>query len=66
MDDQRKGPPLRNSLKQLKTHDLPTDDVENINSTNKRRELLLTNKPRIISWGTERILQRIQRHRKVT
>ena len=24
---------------------LPTDDVENINSTNKRRDLLLANKP---------------------
>ena len=41
MDHQRKdhidtkGPKQRNRLKQLQTHNLPTNDVENINSTNK-------------------------------
>ena len=41
MDNQRKnhidpkGPKQRNRSKQLQTHNLPTDDVENINSTNK-------------------------------
>ena len=40
MDDQRKdhidpnGSKQRNRFKQLQTHNLPTDDVENINSTN--------------------------------
>ena len=43
MDDQRKdyidpkGPKQRNRPKQLHTHNLPTDDVENINSSNKRK-----------------------------
>ena len=40
----------------------PTDDVENINSTNKGRDLLLANKPQIVPWKTERMLQRIQNH----
>ena len=65
MDDQKKdhidpeGPNQRNRPKQLQTHNLTTDDMENINSINKGRDLLLTNKPRIIPWETERILQRI-------
>ena len=68
MDDQRKdqidpeGPIQRNHPKQIQIHDLPTDDVENINSKNKGRDLLLANKPRIVPWGTERMLQSIQRH----
>ena len=43
MDDQRKNhidpkePKQRNHTKQLETHNLPADDVKNINSTNKRR-----------------------------
>ena len=51
LDDERKdhidpkGPKQRNCSKQLQTDNLLTDDVENINSTNKRRDLLLTNKP---------------------
>ena len=46
MDDQIKdhidleGPTQGNRPKQLQTHILPSDDVKNINSTNKRRELL--------------------------
>ena len=62
MDDQRKdhidpeGPNQRNRPKQLQTHNLSTDDVENINSTNKERNLLIANKPWIVPWGTERML----------
>ena len=54
MDDQRKdhidqkGTKQRNRSKQLKTHNLPTDDEENINSTNKGRDLILAKKPLII------------------
>ena len=72
MDGQRKdhidskGPMQRNRLKQLQTHNLSTDDVENINSTNKGRDLLLSKKPRIFPYGTERMLQKIQRDSKVT
>ena len=72
MDDQRqdhidpKGPKQRNHSKLLQTHNLPTDDVENINSTDKRIDLQLANKLQIVSWGTERMLQRIQRHSRVT
>ena len=40
--------------------------MENINSSNKGRDLLLANKPQIVPWGTERIPQMIQRYRKVT
>ena len=52
-DDQRKdhidlaGTPQRNRPKQLQSHNLPTDDMENINSTNKGRDLLLAYKLRI-------------------
>ena len=72
MDDQRKdhidpkGPKQKNCPKQLLIHNLPTDDVENINSTNKERDLLLSNKPRIVPWGIERMPQRIQRYSRVT
>ena len=53
-DDQRKdhidskGAKQKNRYKQLRTHNLPTDDVESINSTNKGRDLLLANKWRIV------------------
>ena len=65
MDNQRKdhidpkGPKQRNCPKQLQTHNLPTNDVENINNTNKERDLQLANKPQIVLWGIERIPQRI-------
>ena len=55
MDDQRKdhidpkGPKQSNHPKQSQTHNLPTDDVENINSTNKERNLLLSKKPLFVS-----------------
>ena len=54
MDDQRKDhidtkePKQRNRPKQLQTHNLPTNDVENIYSTNKGRDVLLANKPRFV------------------
>ena len=72
MNDQRKDhldpkePKQKNCPKQLQTHNLPTDDVENINSTNKGRDLVLANKPWIVPYGAERMLQRIQRHSRVT
>ena len=53
MDDQRKdhidqeGTPQRNRPKQLQTHNLPTENVENINST-KAKDLLLAYKPQIV------------------
>ena len=43
-----KGPKQRNHSKLQQTHNLPTDDMENINSTNKGRDLLLINKPLIV------------------
>ena len=47
LDDQRKdyinpkGPKQRNCSKQLQSDNLPTNDVENTNSTNKGKDLLL-------------------------
>ena len=69
--DQRKNyigpkrPPKRNP-KQLQTHYVPTYNVKNTTGTNKGRYLFLDDRPRIVPWGTERILQRIQRHRRPT
>ena len=71
MEDQRKdyinpkGPKQRNCSKPLQTNNLPTNDVENTNSTNKRKDLLLANKPRIVPWRTERMPQRIQTHSRI-
>ena len=44
-----KGPKQLNSSKQLQTYNVLTDDVENINGTNKGRNLLLANKPWFVS-----------------
>ena len=72
MDDQRKDhcdpkvPKQSNRTKQLQTHNLPTDDVENIKGTNKRRYLQLANKPQVVSRGAERMPKRIQRPSGVT
>ena len=71
IDDQRKDhidPKETKQMKrpnQLQTHNLPTDFMENINSTNKRRDLLLANKPWIVPWGAERVPQRIQKYSRV-
>ena len=71
LDDQRKDhlypkrPKQRKRPKQQQTHNVLTDVVEIINSINKRRVLLLANKPRIVPWGTERMSQRIRRHSRV-
>ena len=54
MDDQRKnyfnpkGPKQRDCSKQLQTENQPTNDVENTNSANEGKDLLLANKPRIV------------------
>ena len=40
--------------------------MENINRTNKGRDILLANKPWIVPWRTERMPQMIQRHSRVT
>ena len=40
--------------------------MENANGKNKRRDLLLTDKLRLVPWGIERMPQRTQRHRKAT
>ena len=35
-------------------HDnVPTNDVENTNSTDKEKDFLLANKPRIVPWRTK-------------
>ena len=47
---------------QTHAHNLPTGDMENINSSKKGRDLLLANKPGLFPKGTERMLQRNQRH----
>ena len=62
----QKDPSKGTAPKQLQINNLPTDDEENINSTNKGRDLLLANKPWIVSWGAKRMPQRIQRHSRVT
>ena len=49
-----------------KEHLKETDDVENTNDTNQLRDLFLNNKQQIVTRGTGRMLQRIQRHRKTT
>ena len=61
-----KGSKQRNRFKQLQTHDLPNDDVENINSPNKERELLLANNPWVVHREAERMPQKIPRHSRVT
>ena len=40
--------------------------MENTNGTKNGRDLFLVNKPLIVPWGTERMLQRIQSHRRNT
>ena len=63
IDDQRKyhldtkGSKQRNHPTQPQTHNLPTNDVENISSTNKRRNLLFVNKLRFVPRGAERMPQ---------
>ena len=72
MDDQRKdyinpkGPKQRNCSKQLQIDNLPTNDVENTYSINKGKDLIPAKKPRIVPWRTERMLQRTQRHSRIT
>ena len=56
----------KNHPKQLQTHNQPTDHVENINSTNRGRDVLLVNKPQIVPRGTGMVPLRIQSHSSVT
>ena len=60
-----KGPKQTKCPKMRQNHNPPTDDVENINSTNKGRDLPLANNQWIVPWGTERMPQRILRHSRV-
>ena len=62
----QKDPSKRTDPKQLKTHNLPTANVENINSTKKGRDLPLANMPRIFPWRTESMPQMIPRYSRVT
>ena len=69
MDDQKINPKRskqRHHPKQIQTHNSPTDHEENINSTNKGRDLILTNKPWIVRWGAENMPQNIQWHSRFT
>ena len=61
-----KGPKQRKCPKQLQTHNLPTESVENINSTNKGRDFLLANKAQNVPWGIEKMQQKIQKNSRVT
>ena len=45
---------------------LTTNDVENTNSTNKGKDLLFANKPRVVPWQKKRMPERIQRHSRIT
>ena len=64
LDDQRKDyinpKELQERIcsKQLQTYNLPANDVEDTNSTNKEKDRLLPNKPRIVPWRIEGMLQR--------
>ena len=68
IDDQRKDNidpkerKPRNRFKQLQTNNLTTDDMGNVNITNKGRDLQLAIKLRFVLWGTERMPQMIQRY----
>ena len=68
LDDERKdhinpkGPKQRNCSKKLQTVNLPTNDVENTNCTNKGKDLLLANKLQRTEW----MLQSIKRHSRIT
>ena len=55
-----KKTPQKNHPKQVNTHNVPSYDLENTNGTSKTRNLELDNKPQIVPWGSERMLQKIQ------
>ena len=50
--DSKTSPRTKHSS-QLQTHNVPTEDVENPNSTNKDGDLLFVYKPRIVPRGTK-------------
>ena len=70
IDDQRKNhpdskrTPKRNHPQQLQTHNVPINDVENTNGTNKGGDLLFANKLRTVPRETERTLQGNGRNRR--
>ena len=72
MDDQWKDqinpkrPKQRNRSKQLQNYKLRTYDEDNINSTSKRRGILLAKKARVVLWVEGRMPQRTQKHSRVT
>ena len=66
MEDQSKDHIDTKRPKQLQTYNMPTNDVENINSTNKERDLLLANNQRFVPWRVEWMLRRIQWHSRIT
>ena len=72
MDDKKKDhpdrnrPPKRNFTKQLQTHNVLRDDVENCNGTNQGGDSLFVNKPWTVPWRIERIAQGIKRDRRST
>ena len=51
-----KVPTKMNKFKELQTHNMPTNDVENTDSRNSGRYILLVNKPHTLPRGTERML----------
>ena len=60
----QKDPLKETTLKKLQTHNGTAYNVENTNGTNKRVDLQLANKLRIVTWGTERMPQRIQKRKR--
>ena len=62
----QKYPRKGTSSNNYRTQNVLTYDEENINSTNKGGDLLLANKPQVVPWGTERMPQRISRHKRAT
>ena len=71
MDDQKKrsywskmNPSSKNYPIKLETHIMHTYDVEFTNETNKRSYLRISKKTQIVTWGTERMTQRIQNNRR--
>ena len=61
-----KKTPLKKPPKQLQTHNVPTYEVEHTSGTNKEINLFLAYKPPIAPRGTEKMPQRIQKHRSTT
>ena len=61
-----KRPSQRNHRKQLLSHNVPTNDVQNTYGTNNGGDLRLINKLRIVPSATDTMPQVIQRLRRAT